>query len=1055
MLSARWPRRTRRSLRRAWISTRPSSSRWRARSAAPIRPRAFGSVTDLAGRFGSVLGGIGGASDLVAPVTHAVDALSRLGSSGTDLKTSLIGALSHAHPGDRPVDRLAAGAGALTGLDLGPFGDLIRALGSAALPALPPTDHRVGQADRRGRRSAHPRHPAGAVAGRLHRRCQERGPRPVCSPELADQATLDAARTAALGVDPAALVARIGSGDPEDDVVAAVTAGLGAITGFTDAVNRLLLGSGQLVELLDLGALEPVLGQAATAAAQTDTAPVRALAQALRDQLAIVLDIRPTEPAAASAEAFGDFLAGQLQPLVDAVNAVQLAAVVAPVQHAIETVLAPIRTVAGAIHDAVQTIHDTLEKVRAAIAALGLDTVVRAVHTVIDPIVHVVDQVKQLLDPVAATLGQIASQTSAAISQLRATLDSIVGPISAAFNAVRSAVDALHLDQLSGLRAAMDEVAQGIESISIGTAVDEAVGFIAAAADVVKAIPFDLLPDSTKSEVGSALAPIKNIDFDADVRDPLSEAVNEVLAAVEGPGLDELTQAFGAVTQFLTKIDPRPELATIESEGFAAFVSAVQAIDPDAILAPVKEALSGLGGLQHLLDPADEAFDKLLTEIDALDPAPLLDPIAATVDEVRTTIVQTLALDRWTTEINAVCDQILRGCGSPERLRCRGHAAHPARHILARRGLTQPWPRRRPAGGQDARPGRRAARCVSFAVVGEWITGQTTPAAALGDALGRARTEIAALRARASAVDPAAVLPTVGPAFDQISAAVNALPEGTLKNQLSPLVVQTPQQLLQPSIDGRVALLTTLDQTTAVLDRLTAVSAASLGTLAGSLKIALSPLSDGFTAFAHAWVVRMGGDPVHDLRAALAGALTVVANRLRTELDALQNAIRSKLRGVVDGLLRQPLTQAATDIAALVATIDLHPLTGEVEAIFAAVRDPLAALRPSTALADLVKAIDDLVGESAAWDPFRDVRAPLAQLKTDLTAAADELSPTKLLAPILETYDTIVQALGAIDVVALFDRTLTALHALEADIEDGLTAAGSAFGELQDALPAA
>ena len=470
----------------------------------------------------------------MAPVTHAVDALSRLGSSGTDLKTSLIGALSHAHPGDRPVDRLAAGAGALTGLDLGPFGDLIRALGSAALPALPPLI--TGWARPIGAVAALPTLATqlGAVAGRLHGRGQERRAAGVFA-ELADQATLDAARTAALGVDPAALVARIGSGDPEDEVVAAVTAGLGAITGFTDAVNRLLLGSGQLVELLDLGALEPVLGQAATAAAQTDTAPVRALAQALRDQLAIVLDVRPTKPAAASAEAFGDFLAGQLQPLVDAVNAVQLAAVVAPVQHAIETVLAPIRTVAGAIHDAVQTIHDTLEKVRAAIAALGLDTVVRAVHTVIDPIVQVVDQVKQLLDPVAATLGQIASQTSAAISQLRATLDSIVGPISAAFNAVKSAVDALHLDQLSGLKASMDQVAQGIESISIGTAVDEAVGFIAAAADVVKAIPFDLLPDSTKSEVGSALAPIKNIDFDADVRDPLSAAVNEVLAAVEGP----------------------------------------------------------------------------------------------------------------------------------------------------------------------------------------------------------------------------------------------------------------------------------------------------------------------------------------------------------------------------------------------------------------------------------------------------------------------------------------------------------------------------------------
>ena len=230
----------------------------------------------------------------------------------------------------------------------------------------------------------------------------------------------------------------------------------------------------------------------------------------------------------------------------------------------------------------------------------------------------------------------------------------------------------------------------------------------------------------------------------------------------------------------------------------------MQAIDPDAILAPVKEALSGLGGLQHLLDPADEAFDQLLTEIDALDPAPLLDPIAATVDEVRTTIVQTLALDRWTAEINAVCDRIL---AVADLLNVSDVVDMPLT-LLDEFWPAADSPNRGLAGAQLVAkmlgPAAGPLDVRSFAVVGEWITGQATPAAALGDALGRARTEIAALRARASAVDPAAVLPTVGPAFDQISAAVTALPEGTLKNQLSPLVVQTPQQLLQPSIDGRL-----------------------------------------------------------------------------------------------------------------------------------------------------------------------------------------------------------------------------------------------------------
>ena len=80
--------------------------------------------------------------------------------------------------------------------------------------------------------------------------------------------------------------------------------------------------------------------------------------------------------------------------------------------------------------------------------------------------------------------------------------------------------------------------------------------------------------------------------------------------------------------------------------------------DPDAILAPVREALSGLGGLKDLLKPADEVFDRLLAGLDELNPAALLDPVAADVDAARTQIQAALQVERWSAEVSAAADRL-------------------------------------------------------------------------------------------------------------------------------------------------------------------------------------------------------------------------------------------------------------------------------------------------------------------------------------------------------------------------------------------------------------
>ena len=1013
---------------------------------------AFAGVAGLATALEQALGGLGSGADLIASVTRAGQSLTAFGAGSGDLRTSLVTALTASQPGERPVDRFAAGTEAIGALPIGPLGDALRLLAPGALPQLPPTV--TGWAAPIAQVGGLP-----ALATQLglllggSTAVATANTLAEAATELADPGPIGVARAAVLALDGAALATLIASGGIEDDVVAGVTAGLAALFGFVDAVNAVLIGGVEMLGVLDPAPLETLLNQAIAAAATADTGPVHSLAEAVAGQLSIVLDLRPTAAAAAGVDAFATTLADQVAPLVAAVEGVDLAKVAAPVHDAVESVLVPIRTVTDALRTAVADIKAVLERIRTTVESLGLDAVEHAVHTVIDPVVHIVNQVRQLLEPIAQALGPLATQASREIAQLRTTLDGIVGEIAAAFQALATAVDALQLDQFAGLRSAMDEVAATIEGISIATAADEAVGFIEGAAEVISAIPFDLLPEGARAEASSALAPLKQIDFNDDVAQPLGQTMSEVLAEVEGPTLDDIIQAFAQVTAFLAEIDPRPGLAEIEREGFGAFVEAVQAIDPDAILAPVREALSGLSGLKDLLKPADEAFARLLAGLDELDPAPLLDPVAADVDEARAQIQAALQLDRWSAEVTAAADRLHQVIGLVHLTNVVDLPLLLLNHLWPATGA----PDRGLPGAQLVAqlfgPAVGPLDVLSFSFVADWLGGQRGPAADLAAAAAAARSALTALRAQVLALDPTAVLPTVGSAFNQVAAAVAALPASPLRERLAPLVARRPLELLQTSIAARGELLARLDTTGAILDRIAALAAGGLAALVTRLRAALAPLTDAIHDFAVSWTARAGADPGSDLRAALAAVFTACADKLRPELAALETAIVAKLDEAVEVAIRAPLGQAATDVGALVATIDLRPLTGEVEQLFADVRAVLAALKPSTALADLVTAIDGLVGDSLAWDPFRDVRAPLDQLKADATAAAHELSPSTLLAPVLTSYATVITALAAIDVGTLFDRTLTALHALQSDVETALTAADSAFTQLQDALP--
>src|SRR5262249_26304976 len=90
----------------------------------------------------------------------------------------------------------------------------------------------------------------------------------------------------------------------------------------------------------------------------------------------------------------------------------------------------------------------------------------------------------------------------------------------------------------------------------------------------------------------------------------------------------------------------------------------LDALDPAALLAApiaaldeVRHALDGID-LVALLAPVEEAFDTVKHTIESLDPATLVAPVEQALTQVRNTITETLRLDQWTHQLEAIAPAV-------------------------------------------------------------------------------------------------------------------------------------------------------------------------------------------------------------------------------------------------------------------------------------------------------------------------------------------------------------------------------------------------------------
>jgi hypothetical protein len=868
---------------------------------------------------------------------------------------------------------------------------------------------------------------------------------------LPSTASIAALRTDLAAWDVDATVARITSGDPVADIVADVEPALTRIREMEQALADLVAGTAAILATFDLGRVQATWRDVGSTLTSLDVSAVNELADGLVGGLDGLIKVPPGPPAA-SPEAFAAEVATLLGGIADAIEAIEVTRFTTAIEGGAGRVLAPIREATDALTEVRTAVVAAEDAVAEAVRAIDLSEISTAIHAITDPLKTALDEIRGVLHTLSAQLGTAAGATVDAIDALRAGTDTIATAMNTAFGAIATALDEIDLaGRAAQVTAALEPVKTALADVHIGEAADAAAEGIERVATVIEVLPFDLLPDSARAELDTVIEPIKTFDFDTEITQRLADQLDEIRAAIDEDVLGQVRAAQAEAADFLASIDPRPPLQAFEHDTFDVAVAKIQEVNPDALLAPLHEALAEVPDLGALLDPADALFDELLAGYDSFAPRSLLAPLTDPVDAARVAIAGQLHLDAARSELDGARASALAAIEDVSIVR-----AIDALITLVEGVLPRPGSGRGGVLGQVVlrlTEGTEVLEASSFAIAGDWVAGRAQVTAA-SDALNATRDGLSTLRDTVRGLDARPILTEVQSGYDTVTAAIKALPhDKPLRRRLLALVPPSPALLIEPLEQGRGDVVQSVTGAMSVASHLAAVDLRPIDAAVDRLAHALAPLL-ALRDWLVAWIERAGVvvDEA-DLGAAARTFLTILRDQVTTAAGIrLEAQLRGTLREVMTSTIDALLT-GVDQVESTLGLLSLEPLVVELEALHAERRTELAALRPSTQLADIVATLRSIDHDIRTFDPLADVRPALDALNAAVADVDTKLRPTVLLAPVMDGYDRTIAAMTAIDIDNLFGPILEALEQVTSDVENGVTDVGSAFGKLQAALP--
>lgn len=854
---------------------------------------------------------------------------------------------------------------------------------------------------------------------------------------------------------------------PDDPAVkAALVDYLGALDQTLDLLET-SLGTAELALAYEdperaatqLVALEPLL-------AGTDAAPLRALCEDLVARLSGPLGQAGDATAGLGLEAQVDRALGFVAELQAAVDRLDAAALAAPVRGAIEELTGGLQRVADGLDQGLGAITLALHQVRDAVRAVDLRPLTEALRRVVQPIAEALQRLDALLADVMAGIAEAMGLAQAAIDTVKTAILEAAGSVKAAFDRLAAAVRRLDLPgKVAQLQAGIDTVAGELQRIRLEPFFDTSREVMDTAADALRLVPVDLLPDDLRQELVEVCATVRAIDFEGDVRLPLTTQLQSLLAEFDRDLLGQVAVFHGQLVAFLEGIDPAGPIAELERRFDTELIAPLQAFDPDALLAPLREALAeaqrriaavDLRGT--LLAPIEAGFAQVLGFVDQADPAVVLQPLNARLAEVRGQVEQALRLQHWADTLDQTharlqgllegldLERLLPQLESGWRLMLEGLRDIPGGGAL---------------GGVVTMLLGRALPVApdSWATVTRWLA-EGGAAADLARRVHAGRAQLLALPPLLQAQDLAGLAARLGALHARLRSAVEALPaDHPLRQRHAQALQRSPAERLAALAAARDRLLAQAQRAAGTLAPLEASAFGHSDLARDRLREALLPL-EALKQQVLGLARRFGVDPTgRDLGAVFAQILGALRPaRVLAALQPLIESLRARLGEWVQQGLVAPLKAGIVQLQALIARFDLTPIVAELSGIHAAVRAQIAALDPAALLGDVLAAFETVRDHLAGYDPLAPAREAIAAFQravAELAAPGSPVRPTVLFGGVVAAQQEITAAVRGIEVRQLLRPVLEALAALVVQLDEGLAGSETAFEDLQAALPAA
>jgi hypothetical protein len=869
-------------------------------------------------------------------------------------------------------------------------------------------------------------------------------------------AALDQVRTKG-----AAALAALDGADPTR------TVGTAAVRNFFEALDTagVLLEAGLGAAEAGLGSIDvsgyaAMLAQARDQLVETALAEVQALAVAARRRLDPILAFDPGLPAA-SVTAFRDEIVARVAQVAKWIDALDPAGLVAPVTGGLATVLAPLHELERLVNEAQAAIHGGMETVRGVIQSLDVQPAIDAIQSVLAPIDQAIELLKQLVEDAQGAIRDAAQFVIGALEDLQAKLQGAADTVTGAFGTVRDTILDLHLERIEAeLGAQLQPLVTLLEAAHPKPYLDAANTVIDGTATAVGAVPISMLPDSLVTQLRSAAAPIKAIDFDSSVRTPLVSALDTALKTLD-EGIATVQQAYEQAVALLRELDPKGRVTALEQEYYDPLLAQVKALDPAAILKPatdaleqVRETIQSFDIRKQVLDPLDEAFDQLKAGFDELRPDKLLAPIEDRLVELKKLVVDTLGVAGWHALLARVDALVAEQLGriDPAALFAQLDAAWDE---LANNVATAGEWLLESIAALLSRIGV-AVTADTLALLKRWLASSENAAAEVSAGLGRAADALEAARDALAGLDLRALAGELQTTYRQLEARVDELPhDSTLYGSLRPIASSPgPAETLGRLAADRDRVLDGMTQAAKLVRSLASAGRSEVEVIATGLRNALRPLTE-IPDLVRALLARAGldvkGRGIRDLVLQLFAAFR--PSTLLAPLKPAIDGLKAKVAALVHDGFVAPLDGAITDLERALDAIDLKLVIADLQGIHDDIGAKLVPFRPSSLLGSHVDKLDELKAMLVEFDPLGPVRDVLDRLQEIVLELGETFRPSILLTPIFEAYDAIVAAAGSLDVRRLLKPITDALAEIEQQLDVGLGETGASFDRLKTALP--